>query len=214
VRDHHVAEGTRLLVERTAALEAELLGDVDLHRGHVLTVPDRLEDTVGETQGEDVLHGLLAEKVIDPEDRVLAEGLVQRGVQRFRRLEVGAEGLLQDDPRSLVRQPAIAQHSHHRPHGRRRHRQVEQSARILPELLACRTDGAGELLAVIRRRGYEGEAPRQRVPRVRVELAVGALLERRTDLLGELPLRLVAAGSDDPEVLRHEAGSHQAEQAG
>ena len=45
-------------------------------------VPDRLEEAVGEAQREDVLRGLLAEEVVDPEDRVLVEELVEGAVER------------------------------------------------------------------------------------------------------------------------------------
>ena len=48
----------------------------------VVAVPDRLEQAVGEAEGEDVLRRLLAEEVVDAEDLLLGEGLVQRGVER------------------------------------------------------------------------------------------------------------------------------------
>jgi hypothetical protein len=43
------------------------------------------------------VHGLLAEVVIDPEDRPLIEGLQQNLVQRPCRFEIDAEWLLDDD---------------------------------------------------------------------------------------------------------------------
>ncbi|GAA0997585.1 hypothetical protein GCM10009563_20190 [Subtercola frigoramans] len=45
-----------------------------------VSVPDGFEEPVGETEREDVLGRLLAQKVIDPKDLVLEEGLVQLGV--------------------------------------------------------------------------------------------------------------------------------------
>ena len=57
-----------LLVELAAALDADLLGDGDLHVVDVLAVPERLEDAVREAEDEEVLDRLLAEVVIDPED--------------------------------------------------------------------------------------------------------------------------------------------------
>ena len=54
----------------------ERLGHVDLDVVDVLAVPDRLEEAVGEAQGEDVLRRLLAEEVVDAEDLVLVEDLV------------------------------------------------------------------------------------------------------------------------------------------
>ena len=46
----------------------ERLGDVDLHVVDVLPVPDRLEQAVGEAEGQDVLRRLLAQEVVDAED--------------------------------------------------------------------------------------------------------------------------------------------------
>ena len=67
-----------------------------------LAVPDRLEDAVREAQREQVLDRLLAEVVVDPEDLALVEGLLQLGVQRLGRLEVAAEGLLDDQARPAL----------------------------------------------------------------------------------------------------------------
>ena len=72
MRDDHVAEGARLLVEAGAARDRQRLGHVDLDVVDVVAVPDRLEEAVREAQREDVLDGLLAEEVVDPEDVVLA----------------------------------------------------------------------------------------------------------------------------------------------
>ena len=65
----------------------------------MVAVPDRLEERVGEAEVEQVLHRLLAEVVIDAEDRRLGEHLVQRLVERARRGEVAAERLLDRDAR-------------------------------------------------------------------------------------------------------------------
>ena len=97
----HVAEGSGGLVEAGPLLEAERLGYVDLDVVDVVAVPDRLEEAVGEAERQDVLRRLLAEEVVDPEDLLLVEHLVQLGVERDGRGEVGAERLLHDDPAAL-----------------------------------------------------------------------------------------------------------------
>ena len=71
--DDHVAEGAGFLVEVGARADPEGLGDVDLDVVDVVAVPDRLEQAVGEAQGEDVLRRLLAEEVVDAEDLLLVE---------------------------------------------------------------------------------------------------------------------------------------------
>jgi len=98
VRDDHVAEGSRALVEAGSAADRERLRHVDLDVVDVLAVPDGLEHPVREAQREDVLHGFLAEEVVDPEDLRLVEDAVDDRVERASRGEAGAERLFQDDP--------------------------------------------------------------------------------------------------------------------
>ncbi len=68
----HVAEGAGRVVVAGATLEGEGLVPDDVDTLDVLGVPHGLEDPVGEAEPQDVLHGLLAEEVIDPEDVLLA----------------------------------------------------------------------------------------------------------------------------------------------
>ncbi len=69
----HVAQRTGVIVISAALLDAERLRRRDLDVLHVVPVPDRLEDRVGEAQREDVLHRLLAEVMVDAVDLVLGE---------------------------------------------------------------------------------------------------------------------------------------------
>src|SRR5439155_18782056 len=82
-------------------------GGGDLNVIDVLTCPDRLEDAVGEAEHEDVLDGLFAEVVIDPEDLVLAEDLLDDAREVHRALEVVPVRLLHYDARPSGR-PAQA----------------------------------------------------------------------------------------------------------
>ena len=119
----HVAIGTGALVEVGALSQPERLRDVDLDVGDVVSVPDRLEEAVGEAEGEDVLGGLLAQEVVDPEDLVLIEDLVQPGIERHRGHIVGAEGLLHDDPRA-VDEVGVGDRLHRGERGLGRNREV------------------------------------------------------------------------------------------
>ena len=121
--DDHVAIGAGLLVERDAIADVEGLRHVDLDVVDEIAVPDRLEQAVGEPEGEDVLRRLLAEEMVDAENLVLGEHLVQRGVERDRALEIGAERLLHDDARALG-EIGFAQHFDRRQRSVRRHAQV------------------------------------------------------------------------------------------
>ena len=106
---HHVLECAGRLVEADPVVHAQGLGDVDLHVIDVVTVPDRLEEAVGETEGQYVLGRLLAQEVVDPEDLFLVEEPVDQVVEGPSAGQVGAEGLLHDDPRP-VHQVRLAQH--------------------------------------------------------------------------------------------------------
>src|SRR5690625_906075 len=90
--------GADPVVVAGAAADADVLGHGDLHVVDVVVVPHRLEELVGEAHRQDVLDRLLAQVVVDPEDRVLGEDLGDDGVELARGLEVVAEGLLDDHP--------------------------------------------------------------------------------------------------------------------
>ena len=87
-----------LLVERATRLDPERLGHRDLDVVDVAPIPERLEDPVAEPEDEQVADGLLAQVVVDPVDLLLAEDLEDLAVEPDRRVEVAAEGLLDDDP--------------------------------------------------------------------------------------------------------------------
>ncbi len=132
MRHHHVAIGAGLLVESDPIADVERLRHVDLNMIDEIAVPDRLEQAIGKTEGEDVLRRLLAEEVIDAEDLVLSEHLVQRVVERNRAFEIGAERLFHDDARS-ARELGLAQHFDRRLGGARRHTQVVDALGLLGE---------------------------------------------------------------------------------
>jgi hypothetical protein len=94
---HHIADRARLLVELPPSLHPELLRHGDLDPLDVIAVPDRLQEAVGEPVVQEILHRLLAEVVIDPEDGRLGKELVQRAIERLSGGEVAAERLLHDD---------------------------------------------------------------------------------------------------------------------
>ncbi len=124
---HHVAQAARAFVERAAALDAELLGQRDLHAGDVVAVPDRLEKGVGEAEVQDVHDRLLAQEVIDAEDRVLGEGAARDPVELARRGQVAAERLFDDDPPAFG-QPGGVEAADDRGEQRRRDGEVERRA--------------------------------------------------------------------------------------
>ena len=197
MRHHHVAEGADRLVEPGPLAETEGLGHVDLHVVDEVAVPDRLEEAVGEAEREDVLRGLLAEKVIDPEDLLLAEHLVDLRVQRHRALEVGAERLLHDDARPLD-EARVAE----RPHGGQRragrHAQVVQATTLPRERPLGLVDRRLQGLDACRERDVVEDRGKGRPVGLR-HRAGRELVERSARHLAEaVGVEIVERDADDP----------------
>lgn len=128
--DHHVLERADGFIKLRPVFDGEALGHVDLDVVDELSVPDRLEQPVGEPEREDVLRGFLAEEVVDPEDLFLVEPLVNGLVEFARALQVDAERLLHDDP-GVLREVGLVQGVHHRQHRLGRDAQVVQQPDVL-----------------------------------------------------------------------------------
>ena len=83
-----------------ASLNAQGLGNGDLHVIDVRVVPQRLEQDVGEAKRHEVLHRLLAEVVIDAEDISLEENRADRIVDGRGAVAIFPDRLLDDDARA------------------------------------------------------------------------------------------------------------------
>ena len=82
---HHVAQRAGLLVELAAMLDADGLRHRDLDVVDLLSVPQRLEQAVGEAQRHNVLDRFLAEEMVDPIDLMLLQRFQDLGIERFGR---------------------------------------------------------------------------------------------------------------------------------
>ncbi len=186
MRDDHVLERAGALVEPGTTFDRERLWHVDLHVVDEVAVPDRLEESVGEAERQDVERRLLAEEVVDAEDLVLGKDLVQLGVERLGARQVGAERLLHDDA-SPIDEIGIAQYVHDIKRRLRRHAQVVQSTGLAAELVLVRGRGLGQRLCAVLDVDVR-QLGRERPPLLFVERTRAELAARR---LGELPERLV-----------------------
>ena len=166
----HVADRAGLVVEAPTVRHAEVLGHGDLDGLHVVAVPHRLEEGVGEAEVGEVLDRLLAEIVVDAEDPLLGEDLVQRRIELAGGRQVVAEGLLDHHP-AVVGQAGGAERLHHGPEQRRRDRQVVHGRPRVPQRLGERLEGLG--VAVVAVDVLEGA--RDALP--------GLVLDRRARLL-------------------------------
>ena len=77
----HVPQAAALLVVAAARADADLLGHGDSHAVDEIAVPERLEDRVGETLHEEVLHRLLSRGSGRSENLVFGEDGAEGGVQ-------------------------------------------------------------------------------------------------------------------------------------
>ena len=91
-----VARCADAVVVSGAAGHADVLGHRDLHVVDVVGVPDRLVHRVGETQRQHVLHGFLAEIMVDAEHARRVEHLGDHTVELLGAGQIVAERLLDD----------------------------------------------------------------------------------------------------------------------
>ena len=79
VRDH-VAQRPGRLVKLAALLHAYRLSDGDLDVIDPVSVPDRLEQPIGEAERHDALNRVLSQKVVDAEYLVLVQRAQDAGI--------------------------------------------------------------------------------------------------------------------------------------
>ena len=208
----HVADDAGVVVILAPRLHAHRLGRRDLDVVHVRGVPERLEHRVGQAEGEQVLHRLLPEVVVDPIDLLLPPPCEQVAVQGDGRVEVLAEGLLHDDasPAREPREAGLVEEPVHRGEEVGRDREVEDGVARGPVLGGGPVHGAAEpvvggAVAEVARGVVE---PRlEPLPAGRVELAAGVEPGDVVALLGAEGRRVeVAAGhAHHGEALGQEA---------
>jgi hypothetical protein len=145
----------------------------------VRAVPEGLQEGVGESKEEHVVHRPLAEIVVDPENRRLVEGSEQDPVELPRGSDVVAERLLDDDA-SAVRAARLAELLHDQLEERRRDGEVVRRPAGRAELFAdslerrlvrvVAVDVAQQTAQLAERRGIEASVLLEAVLGTGVEL--------------------------------------------
>jgi len=90
----HVAQAAALLIVARACTNAAVLGHGDLHMLDEIPVPQGFEDRIGKPLDEEVLHGLLAEIMVDAEHLRLLKDAGDHAVEFMRRGQIAPERLL------------------------------------------------------------------------------------------------------------------------
>src|SRR5215510_1642366 len=98
----------------------------------MVPIPDRLEQAVRESQGEDIVDRFLSEEVIDPEYLRLLEDLVHLLGELDARRAVNPERLLNDHAR-ILSQLGLAEQADHGSECRRWHGKVEEPSWFAPD---------------------------------------------------------------------------------
>jgi hypothetical protein len=79
-----VTDGADLLIEAATPADPEILSHRDLHVVDVVSVPEGLQERIGEPEVQQILDGLFPKETIDAVDRGLRKDRVQRVIERLR----------------------------------------------------------------------------------------------------------------------------------
>jgi hypothetical protein len=131
---NHVAQAARGFVKRAALLHAESLGEGYLDAGHVVAVPDRLQERIGEAEIEDIHDRFLPQEVVDAKDRIFREHRPRHAVELSRRGQVAPERLLHNYA-CMIGQARRAESGNDRRKERGRDSQVVRRAARAPQRL-------------------------------------------------------------------------------
>jgi len=82
-----------------AMLYAHVFGDGDGHVVDIAAVPDWLEQRIGKTKRQNILHGFLTQVMVDSEDLRFVKAGGQRAVQSLSGFQVIDDRFLDDQPR-------------------------------------------------------------------------------------------------------------------
>jgi hypothetical protein len=158
----------------------------------VIAVPDRLEQSIGEPQNENVLDRFLSEVVIDAIELVLVEGIEEVMIELARWREISAERLLDDDPTPrtvfLAREARASELAGDRSECRRRGCQVEQAIAVGPTLGLDPLQGLPQPIVARRIVGiaaHIGRAPDQTLCDLLLDRPGGEPVQRFAQILAE-----------------------------
>src|ERR1700754_2014 len=95
---NYVANGPSFFVKSAPALNPEILGHGDLDAFDMTAIPERLQEGIGKTKKEHVMHRPLTEIMVDAEDSVFIKGTQEDAIEFQGRSEIPAKRLLDDYP--------------------------------------------------------------------------------------------------------------------
>ena len=207
----HVPQGPGLVVIVAPAPHPVGFGHGDLHVVDVVAVPDRLKQGVGEAEGQDILHRLLAQVMIDAEDLGFVEEFGEVAVQGPGRVQVAAERLFHHDavPHAVLVELRPGQFpGHGLDHGGWQ-AQVKDAVGPgipLPVLVRQLPGQFAEDLGLLQVGGHEGQVSGEAAPALFGQGAAGVLVHARFEVAVKgLLFHMLVAGADDAKLFRQPA---------
>src|SRR4029434_9352355 len=91
-----VANGARLIVESSAALDAKIFGHRDLHALDVIAIPERLHTRVRKAEDQQVVHLSLPQIVVDAKNVCFVKGAKQNLVEASCGFKITTERFFDD----------------------------------------------------------------------------------------------------------------------
>jgi hypothetical protein len=168
---HHIADGACFLKISAATAHADVFAHGNLHVLDGLTIPQLLEDGVGETEHHNVLHRFLAEIMIDAQHLPLTRVLHQLSIEFAGGLQIVPERFLHHHalPKWValfppLQQLRIMQMIHHTTKETRRDGEIKNQIVGEPFIFeirqpftkACVGLGVGEITAMVKEIFREG----------------------------------------------------------
>ena len=209
---HHIPQCARLLEVTAAAFDANALRHRNLHIIHVVAVPNRLENPVGESKDQDILNGLFAQVVIDAIDLVLFEDRQYMVIELVGACQITAKRFFNNDARPVARlgrfdQVRRAQERDDRFVDRRRRRKIEEPVAANVPLLFQPLDPVSqtlESLDIVVLAGNVKEARRECFPGSMLELDFGVCHHACTGAQTELRICQLRARETQYDEIRLE----------
>jgi len=99
---YYVADGAGLLIERAPALDPKVLRHRDLDTLDMVAIPQGFEHCIAETEVHHIMHGTLAEEMVQTEDGLFFESPKQDAVEFPGRISIAAERFFDNDARPVA----------------------------------------------------------------------------------------------------------------
>ena len=96
---YHIPQSSRRFIESATLLDSQILYSGNFYVVDIIPVPERLENTIGKTEGQHILRCLFTEKMVNTVNLMFFENRSINFIQFTCRFEVVTERFFNDDTR-------------------------------------------------------------------------------------------------------------------